>query len=74
VPDRDDLRSAAEGLAEGGVVFELGEVIGAQGEFGLAARCLRPEPGREGDGAGAVADFGEAFCGVITTAQYPRRT
>ena len=28
--------SAAQGLAERGVVFELGEAIRAQGEFGLA--------------------------------------
>jgi hypothetical protein len=31
--------SAAEGEAEGGAVFELGEAVRGQGELGQAAQC-----------------------------------
>jgi hypothetical protein len=54
-------QAAAEALAEGGVILELCETVGGDWEFGLPAGLLGIEVGREGDGAGAIADFGEAF-------------
>jgi hypothetical protein len=41
MPDQisEVVGAAAEGEAEGGVVFQAVEAIGGEGELGLAARC-----------------------------------
>jgi hypothetical protein len=55
------LDCATEGLAEGGVGFELGEAVGGQRQFGGAAGFLGIEERRQGDGA--ITDLDQVFSG-----------